>query len=249
MNKHKSSTTFISLIKIGLIFYTMVRSIDLVMSTMPESIKLFAIAVVFGLDLALLAWDNYTADPYKARSDAQHNVGVIMIVANMLGIGAAMVADSMRVLDPIGSHDTINIVSIFVISGVVLSNIAALIAVNQLDPDRAEAQAQAAHDRELARMEKEHDRQLQLDDKRTELDIASYKNRQRIKAARQKFYLPDDDHNGRPDIVDAAERGDMNALRQQLEAAIEALNHTAAKSPNGHIMASDGVEAPKVTER
>ncbi len=249
MQQTKSSNTFITLIKIGLIVYTMVRSIDLVMSTMPEGIKIFGLAVVCGLDLALLAWDNYTADPRKARSDGQHNIGVIMIVANMLGIGAAMVADSMRVVDAENTRQVVSLISVFVISGVVLANVAALIAVNQLDPDRAEAQADASHQREMARLEKEHERKMQADDKRTELDIAAYQNRLKIKQARQKFYLPDLDRNGTPDIVDAANRGDVNALVQQLEQALATIQHTAAKSPNGHTMAADGVDAPKVTER
>lgn len=219
------------------------------MSTLPESIKIFGVAAICGLDIALLAWDNYTADPYKARSDGQHKVGIIMIVVNLVGIGAAMVADSMRVIDPVGNADTISTVSIWVISIVILSNVAALIAVNQLDPDRAEAQSEASHQRDLARMEKDHERQLQMDDKSTELDVSTYRNKQKIKNARQRFYLPDDDHNGTADIVDSANRGDMDALKSQLREALDAIEHASAKSQNGHSMAADGVPAPKVTRK
>jgi len=249
MKTKKNSNIFITLIKIGLICYTMLRTVDLVMSTLPESIKIFGVAAIFGLDIALLAWDNYAADPYKARSDGQHKVGVIMIVVNLIGIGAAMVADSMRVLDPAGNASTISVVSVWVISVVILSNVAALIAVNQLDPDRAEAQAAAAHERELARMQAEHERRLQMDDTVTELDVSTYRNKQKIKDARKKFYLADDDKNGTADIVDAANRGDLDALKRQLQDALKALEHTSAKSSNGHSMASDGQPAPKVKER
>ncbi len=225
---NKSSNVFIKLIKIGLILYTMVRSIDLVMSTLPESIKFFALAVVCGLDLALLAWDDYTANPNKARSEAQHNVGVIMIVGNMLGIGAAMVADSARIVDPAGSIGMINVVSIFVISAVVLANVGALIAVNQLDPDRAEAQAAAKHERELARLKKDHDRQMEMNDRKTELDIAAFVNMDRIKKARQRYHLGDGDNKGQtPDVVD------QNRLMSLFQEALEAMQHTAVKSPNG----------------
>jgi hypothetical protein len=227
----------------------MLRTVDLVMSTLPESIKIFGVAAIFGLDIALLAWDNYAADPYKARSDGQHKVGVLMIVVNLIGIGAAMVADSLRIVDPAGNAPLISTVSVWVIAIVILSNVAALIAVNQLDPDRAEAQAEANHQRELARMEKEHERALQMDDKKTELDVSSYKNRQKIKSARQRFYLEDKDGNGTPDILDSANRGDMDALKQQLREALDAIEHASAKSPNGHSMAAEGSEAPKVTAR
>jgi hypothetical protein len=98
-------------------------------------------------------------------------------------------------------------------------------------------------------MEKEHERKLALDDKSTELDIASFKNKAKIKSARQKFYLDDEDGNGTADIVDSANRGDLDALKRQLETALAALEHTSAKSPNGHSMASEGVEAPKAVTR
>lgn len=249
MKPKKNSNVFITMIKIGLICYTMIRTVDLVMSTLPESIKIFGVAAIFGLDIALLAWDNYTADPYKARSDGQHKIGVTMIVVNLVGIGAAMVADSMRVIDPTGYSSVISTVSVWVISIVIIANVAALIGVNQLDPDRAEEQAAAEHERNMARMEAEHERNLQLDDKKTELDVSTFHNKQKIKAARQKFYLADDDHNGTADIMDSANRGDMDALKRQLQDALKAIEHASAKSPNGHSMASDGQPAPKVTNR
>src|SRR5574341_1341667 len=102
MSAGKGSTVFTSVIKIGLIIYTMLRSVDLVMSTLPESIKVFAVMVVFGLDVALLAWDNFAADPHKARSESQRNIAVAMIVVNLVGILAAMIGDSARILDPQG---------------------------------------------------------------------------------------------------------------------------------------------------
>jgi hypothetical protein len=246
MKTKRNSNVFITLIKIGLICYTMLRTVDLVMSTLPESIKIFGVAAIFGLDIALLAWDNYAADPYKARSDGQHKVGVIMIVVNLIGIGAALVADSMRVIDPAGNAAAISTVSVWVISIVILSNVAALIGVNQLDPDRAEQQAEAEHERKLAKLKAEHERDLQENDLRTELDVSKYRNSQKIKTARRSFFLSDDDHNGTPDIVDAAKRGDLDALRKQLETALETLQHTAAKSPNGHNMAVDGAAKPRL---
>lgn len=248
MKTKKSSNIFITLIKIGLICYTMIRTIDLVMSTMPAEIKIFGVVAIFGLDIALLAWDNYSADPYKARSDGQHKVGVIMIVVNLIGIGAAMIADSMRIVDPTTYSSAISVISVWVISVVILSNVAALVAVNQLDPDRAEAQAAADHERKLSGMQSEHERALQMDDMRTELDVSAYRNKQKIKAARQRFYLPDNDGNGTADIVDSANRGDMDALKRQLQEALDAFERTSAKSPNGHSMATDGAPAPKVKE-
>ncbi len=249
MKPKKSSNVFITLIKIGLICYTMIRTVDLVMSTMPAEIKIFGVAAIFGLDIALLAWDNYTADPYKARSDNQHTIGIIMIVVNLIGIGAAMVADSMRVIDPSGYSSVISTISVWVISIVVIANVAALIGVNQADPDRAEKLATAEHERKLAAMQAAHDRKLQEADLATELDVSAYRNKLKIKSARSRFYLADDDGNGTADIVDSANRGDLVALKRQLREALDALEHTSAKSPNGHSMAADGQPAPKVSQR
>lgn len=249
MKPKKSSNIFITLIKIGLICYTMIRTVDLVMATMPSGIQIFGVVAIFGLDIALLAWDNYSADPYKARSDGQHKVGVIMIVVNLIGVGAAMIADSMRIVDPGTYSSAISVISIWVISIVILSNVAALVAVNQLDPDRAEAQAAAEHERKLAGMQAQHERALQTDDMQTELDVSAYRNKQKIKAARQRFYLADDDGNGTADIVDSANRGDLDALKRQLQDALKALEHTSAKSPNGNSMAAEGQTTPKVTTR
>lgn len=198
MQPQKSSNVFIKLIKIGLIVYTMIRSIDLVQSTLPDNLKTFGIAVVFGLDVALLAWDDFTASPHKARSEAQHNVGVLMIVANMLGIGAAMIADSARIVDPVGSQSLIYVVSIYGIPIVVLGNIVGLVAVNQLDPDRAESQAAAEHARKLARMRADHDRKLALAEAETELGVNEFRNMQTLRQARKRYFI-DDDGDGKPD--------------------------------------------------
>jgi hypothetical protein len=162
--------------------------------------KMFGIAIVFGLDLALLVWDNYAADPHKARSEGQRNVGLIMIVANMLGIGAAMVADAARILDPAGNKELIYTVSVYGMAAVVLVNIAGGIIVNQLDPDRAEKQAAAEHDRQIARMRTDHERRMRLADTETELGVSEYRNMSRIRSARQKYYI-DDDGDGIPDRV------------------------------------------------
>lgn len=198
MQPQKSSNVFIKLIKIGLIIYTMIRSIDLVQSTLPENLKTFGIAVVFGLDIALLAWDDFTANPHKARSEAQHNVGVLMIVANLLGIGASMIADSARIVDPVGSQSLIYVVSIYGIPVVVLGNIIGLVAVNQLDPDRSEAQAAAEHARKLARMRSDHDRKLAMAEAETELGVNEFRNLQTLRQARKRYYI-DEDGDGKPD--------------------------------------------------
>ena len=215
---------------------------------MPSGIQIFGVIAIFGLDLALLGWDNYTADPYKARSDGQHNVGLLMIVVNLIGVGAAMIADSMRVIDPGGYSAAISVISVWVISVVILSNVAALIAVNQLDPDRSEAQSAAKHERDLAALKAQHERDLQRNDLKTELDVSAYRNQLKIKDARKRFYLDDKDGNGTADIVDSANRGDMAALERQLREALNAIEHASAKSPNGHSMAAEGEPAPKVTK-
>ena len=175
----KSNGVFASLIKYGLVVYTAIRSIDLVMGTMPAAIKMFALAVVCGIDLAFLMWDDYAA--HKAKSAAQHTVGAVMIVIDLLGIGAALIADTATIVDPVGSKDLIVTVAMFGIPALVLANIAALSAINQLDPDRKAAEELSRHERDMAAMRAAHDRDAALEDQRTHLGLEKLANGERLR--------------------------------------------------------------------
>lgn len=175
----KSNNVFLMVIKYGLVVYTALRSVDLVTGTMPESIKTFAVLVVCGLDLAFLAWDNYAA--HKAKNASQHTVGVAMIVVDLIGIGLALIADTATVIDPVNSRQLIMTVALFAIPILVIANIGALSAIDQMDPDRKAVEDAALHKRELAALRAKHDREIQKSSQGTQLDLERLANDQRLK--------------------------------------------------------------------
>jgi len=193
----KSNGVFAGLIKYGLVVYTAIRSIDLVMGTMPDAIKMFALAVVCAIDLAFLMWDDYAA--HKAKSAAQHTVGAVMIVVDLLGIGAALIADTATIVDPIGSKDLIVTVAMFGIPALVLANIAALSAINQLDPDRRAAEDLSRHERDMAAMRATHEREAAMATQQTHLGLEKLANDQRLKGLQDHYMrlqLPGGGANG-----------------------------------------------------
>lgn len=175
----KSNGVFAGLIKYGLVVYTGIRSIDLVMGTMPEAIKIFALAVVCGIDLAFLMWDDYAA--HKAKSSSQHTVGAALIIVNLLGIGAALIADTATIVDPVGSKNLIVTVAMFGIPALVLANIAALSAINQLDPDRKAAEELFKHERDMSAMRAVHEREAALETQKTHLGLERLANDERLR--------------------------------------------------------------------
>lgn len=185
MKQDKSNNVFLKLIKYGLVIYTAVRSIDLVMGTMPAAIKMFALAVICGLDLAFLAWDDYSA--HKSKSAAQHTVGVAMIIVNLLGIGAALIADTATIVDPEGSKSLIVTVAMFGIPALVIANIAALSAIDQLDPDRKMAEESARHDREMALERARHDQLLARQSQSAQLELEQLSHTQRVTGLRDHY--------------------------------------------------------------
>ena len=207
----KSNGVFAGLIKYGLVVYTGIRSIDLVVSTMPAAIKVFALAVVCGLDLAFLMWDDYAA--HKAKSASQHTVGAVMIVVDLLGIGAALIADTATIVDPVGSKQLIVTVAMFGIPALVLANIAALSAINQLDPDRKSAEELARHDREMLEERARHDREAAREAQRTQLGLEKLANDQRLKGLQDHYMRAQaliggaGGNNGHTKVMDAPAAG------------------------------------------
>lgn len=185
MRQDKSNNVFLKVIKYGLVVYTAVRSIDLVMGTMPAAIKMFALAVVCGLDLAFLAWDDYSA--HKSKSASQHTVGVAMIIVNLLGIGAALIADTATIVDPQGSKSLIVTVAMFGIPALVLANIAALSAIDQLDPDRKMSEEAARHDREMALERSRHEQLKAREAQSAELELDRMSHSQRVTGLRDHY--------------------------------------------------------------
>jgi hypothetical protein len=181
----KSNNVFLMVIKYGLVVYTALRSVDLVRGTMPESIKTFAVLVVCGLDLAFLAWDNYAA--HKAKNASQHTVGVGMIVIDLIGIGLALIADTATVIDPEGSRQLIMTVALFAIPILVVANIGALSAIDQMDPDRKAVENAALHQREWAELRAKHAREIEKVSQSTHLDLERLSNDQRLKGLQDHF--------------------------------------------------------------
>jgi len=117
----------------ALLIYTAARTVSLVQSTLPEGSQIFAFAALFALDFGLIAWLHFAT--HGARG-SQRLIAVLMVVVDLAGISAAVIADTMRSVDPVASADTIRIAAMFMIPIIVVLNIAATVATSLLSPDQ-----------------------------------------------------------------------------------------------------------------
>jgi hypothetical protein len=108
-------------------------------------------------------------------------------VVNMLGIGAALIADTATVIDAEGSRSMISTVAMFVIPAIVLANVGAIIAVGQADPDRVLAERQANHERELAMTRAAHDQALVNQRHKLELELEQLSNTKRLDTLKDDY--------------------------------------------------------------
>lgn len=149
--KRSNSNLVLWLITIGLLAYTGFRSFHLVSQSLPGDAKIAGIAALFALDIGLLAWTSFAG---HARGD-QVTVCYLMIVVDIIGIGAAVLADTL-LMSPGGAAyaDVISVVASWVIPVIVISNVAATVYAKLRDPGQllkeAERDADEAMQRALA---------------------------------------------------------------------------------------------------
>jgi len=195
MNREKNHL-FLTVIKWGLLIFTAARSIDLFMWTFEGTgaLQLVAILGIFGLDLALMAWDDYAANKYETKQ--QKTVGIIMIVLNIVGISMAVVGDTARILDIDGYKTMVQYIALFGLPAMIVINLVGLIVIHQMDPDteleqmeryhaRQEKTANKKHELAQAAARRGHERGMEELNLREELE-------KRTKAVRQNLGLTDE---------------------------------------------------------
>jgi len=161
-SKKEKNHTVLTIIKWGLLLFTMVRSIDLFWWSFEGmgTLQLLSIAGIFGLDLALMAWDDYTAHKYETMT--QRTVGLIMIIINIIGIGAAVIADTARAIGGPDYKQLVMYVAMFGLPLMIMINLVGLIVIKQLDPDEQIAQQDRYAKRMQEKEERDHARDLEF---------------------------------------------------------------------------------------
>lgn len=147
---------FMTIIKWGLLIFTAARSIDLFMWTFQGTgaLQLVAILGICGLDLALMAWDDYTSNKFETKT--QRTTGIIMIIINVIGIAMAVVGDTARILNIKDYQLMVQYVALFGLPAMILLNLIGLIAIHQQDPDAILDQIERFHAREERTANRKH---------------------------------------------------------------------------------------------
>lgn len=137
--------------------YTAARSVHLVQTTLPPGSEIMGYAALFGLDFALIAWVVFKM--FGARGDKQHAISTFMIVLQVVGVGACLLADTWTVADPGHSPEVIGLIALWVVPGVITINVGAVTAVHLSDPTHEIRNAQNTLEDELNKQVAEYLRQ------------------------------------------------------------------------------------------
>lgn len=143
MSKAKNNSLVLWLITIGLLIYTGYRSFHLVASTLPADAQILGFAALAALDLGLLAWVDFV---HKARG-MQVTIAHLMVVVDLVGVGAALLADTLLIAST-GYRDLVGVIATWVVPLVILANVAATIFCKVIDPAKRLEAAQRDVDAE-----------------------------------------------------------------------------------------------------
>lgn len=152
----KNNSLMLWIIGIGLLAFTAYRSFHLVTQSLPGDAQIMGFAALFGLDLGLLAWTNFAGS--HARGD-QITIANIMVVVDLLGVGAALLADTL-LMSNAGYKDLIGTVAGFVLPIIIILNISGVIFCKLRDPEQIERNAE----RDAEEVFREAMRQRRLND-------------------------------------------------------------------------------------
>ena len=147
MVNNKSGNFFVWLLTLPLLAYSMFRNLDLIMSTMggdPGSI-VAGIGALFALDLGVLFW----LAAFNGARGTQRSISGILIVLDLLGAFAGLLADTLLKGGGADNLDLIRVVSQWAIPVIIGANFAAGIAYHASDPDKIIRDRQRALDDEL----------------------------------------------------------------------------------------------------
>lgn len=144
---NKSGNFFVWLLTLPLLAYSMFRNLDLIMSTMgndPGSI-VAGIGALFALDLGVLFW----LAAFNGARGTQGRIAGILIVLDLLGAFAGLLADTLLKGGGGDSVDLIRLISQWAIPVIIGVNFAAGIAYHAFDPDKIIRDRQRGLDDEL----------------------------------------------------------------------------------------------------
>lgn len=144
---NKSGNFFVWLLTLPLLAYSMFRNLDLIVSTMgndPGAI-VAGVGALFALDLGVLFW----LAAFNGARGTQRSISGILIVVDLLGAFAGLLADTLLKGGGGDNADLIRVISQWAIPIVIGVNFAAGITYHAADPDKIIRDRQRALDDEL----------------------------------------------------------------------------------------------------
>jgi hypothetical protein len=153
MNR-SSGNILLLLVGAFLLLYTAGRSVHIVQSTLPPGEEVMGYSALAGLDGALIAWVAFKMR--SARGDKQHAIAMLMIVLQLFGLALTVIGDTVLTADPAGAPDQLRLIVLWMVPAVIVSNVAATVAVHLADPGQEITNAKRALEDELERQVAEY---------------------------------------------------------------------------------------------
>lgn len=193
MNRFRRDDTMVWLIAIGLLLFTGYRSMHLVSSTLPGDAQILAVAALAALDLGALGWLRFANGGARER---QRGIAVLMVVVDLAGVTAAVIADTALIAAPDASRALVASVTMWAVPVIVAANVAATFAVALLDPERAKREAERMHAEEIEAAKREAEEAVAAAQR--EAELTAY----RQQAARMRMRTAEQfSSNGHDDMV------------------------------------------------
>lgn len=148
MKQQMGSGVLLWLVTISLIIFTATRTVHLITTTLPGDASIAAYFALAGLDLGVLAWLFWTTR--AAAPGVQRTIGSLMIIVDLVGITAAVLGDTMLMVDK-GSQGLVQMAAMWIVPIVIMANVAAGIAAHLFNPAQDIRDAEHAFQYELER--------------------------------------------------------------------------------------------------
>lgn len=133
-----------------LMVYTAIRSLHIVQESLPADLQIIGYAALWGLDGGLLVW--FIVDLYSAQSERQRAISGLMIVLQIIGLGLAVVGDTVLVSDPTGAPAVLRVAVLWALPLIIVANVAAGVMYHQADPGALQARREREAELEEKRL-------------------------------------------------------------------------------------------------
>lgn len=138
------ATILMTFLGLALLGYTATRTLDLVELTLPPESRIVGYLALAALDGGLIIW--LLVFMYGARGAWQRAISLMMIIVSLVGIAIAVIADTFinaGARGALAKADSGTIAAaIWLISIIIVLNVAAAVAMHITDPDHLKAQAE-----------------------------------------------------------------------------------------------------------